>query len=321
VSEADRPQATAGTADPVSVTASQAGPAIGAVVALRPAGTLLPPADPVLVGAGDIADCDAGAAATAALVDSIRGTVFTAGDNAYENGTAPEFARCYDPSWGRFKSRTMPAPGNHEYQSDPQAKGYFGYFGAAAGEPAKGYYDYTLGSWHVIVLNTNCDKVGGCGTGSAQEQWLRRVLAASDARCTLAITHHPRFNSGVGHGPTPTLRPLWQALYDYGADLVIAGHEHLYERFAPQTPAGAADPAFGIRQITVGTGGRDHSKFGTPAPNSEVRNAFAFGVISLTLHPDSYDWRFVPVPGHTFTDQGTGLCHGAPAPAPSPAPQ
>jgi hypothetical protein len=159
--------------------------------------------DPVLVGAGDIADCTSkGDEATAALVETIPGTVFTVGDHAYLNGSAEEFATCYDPTWGRFKGRTMPAPGNHEYHSDPLASGYYGYFGAAAGDPEKGYYDYTLGSWHVIVLNTVCWSAGGCGVGSAQEEWLRGVLAASRAKCTVAITHHARFSSGAA----PTAR-------------------------------------------------------------------------------------------------------------------
>jgi hypothetical protein len=312
-SASDRQQLTAGPVDSVPVTTSQPGPAIGAVLALRPAGTSLPPAAPVLVGAGDIADCDSpGDEATAALIDQIPGTVFTAGDNAYVNGTAAEFDRCYGPTWGRFKGRTMPAPGNHEYQLDPAATGYYGYFGAAAGDPAQGYYDYTLGSWHVIVLNSNCVPAGGCEAGSPQEQWLRQVLAATDARCTVAITHHARFSSALAHGSQVELQPLWQALYDYGADLVVSGHDHVYERFGPQRPDGVADPLFGLRQFVVGTGGRDHRKFGLPAASSEVREGSTFGVLKLTLHADGYDWQFVPEAGQTFTDQGTTACHGAP---------
>jgi acid phosphatase type 7 len=279
----------------------------------RPVGPPPAPDDPVLVGAGDIADCDSpGDEKTAALIEQIPGTVFTAGDNVYLNGTAKEFARCYGPSWGRFKDRTMPAPGNHEYQKDELAGGYFGYFGAAAGDPTAGYYDYTLGSWHVIVLNSNCWAVGGCGPGSPQELWLRSVLASHEARCTVAIAHHPRFSSGAERGSTPAVQPLWQALYDHGADVVLAGHDHLYERFAEQTPAGKADAAFGLRQFTVGTGGRDHRKFGTVVANSEVRNATTWGVLKLTLHPASYDWEFVPEAGQSFTDSGTAACHDAP---------
>jgi hypothetical protein len=324
VSASDRPQPIAGAVDSLAVTASGPGPAIGAVLALRPAGTTVPPTDPVLVGAGDIAACDSpGDEATAALLDQIPGTVFTAGDNAYVNGTAGEFARCYSPTWGRFKARTMPAPGNHEYQQDPAARGYYGYFGAAAGDPAKGYYDYTLGSWHVVVLNTSCVPAGGCQAGSPQEQWLRQVLAASDARCTVAITHRARFSSGLAHGSNANLQAFWQALYDHGADLVVSGHDHVYERFGAQRPDGVPDPLFGLRQIVVGTGGRDHRKFGPPAPSSEVREASTFGVLKLTLHADSYDWQFVPEAGKTFSDSGTTACHGAPPlalPVTGPAP-
>jgi acid phosphatase type 7 len=280
-----------------------------------------PTPEAVLVGAGDIADCTSnGDEATAALVEHIPGTVFTAGDNAYVNGTARDFARCYDPTWGRFKGRTMPAPGNHEYQQDFTAAGYYGYFGAAAGDPQKGYYDYTLGSWHVIVLNTACERIGGCGAGSPQEQWLRQALARSEARCTVAIAHHARFSSARAHGSTPAIQPLWKALYDHGAELVLSGHDHVYERFGKQRPGGAPDPTFGLRQIVVGTGGRDHRSFGSPLPHSEVRNGDTFGVLKLTLRADSYDWEFVPEAGKSFTDRGTGACHGAPPPPPPPPP-
>ena len=278
-----------------------------------------PPPDPVLVGAGDIASCDSpGDEATAALIDQIPGTVFTAGDNAYVNGRPDEFARCYDPTWGRFKARTMPAPGNHEYQEDPAAAGYYGYFGAAAGDPARGYYDYRLGSWHVIVLNSNCGPVGGCEAGSPQEQWLRQVLAAGDSRCTVAITHDARFSSARAHGSEDDLQPFWQALYEHGADLVVSGHDHVYERFATLRPDGVPDPLFGLRQIVVGTGGRDHRSFGLVVPGSEVRIEETFGVLKLTLHADSYDWQFIPEAGKTATDAGMGACHGAPLTEPVP---
>ena len=274
--------------------------------------------DPVIVGAGDIAGCAnlAGARATAALLDHLPGTIFTLGDNAYVNGTPKEYADCYGPTWGRLKARTtLPVAGNHDYNT-PGAAGYFGYFGAAAGDPAKGYYDRTIGSWHVIVLNTDCEAVGGCGAGSPQERWLRRVLAASPARCTVALWHEPLFSSGATHRAFPLYQPFWQALYDYGADVVLDASDHLYERFAPQTPTGAADPAFGLREFTVGTGGRSHQPPRAPLPNSQVRNGTAYGVLSLTLHPGRYDWRFVPEAGKTFADSGAGTCHGAPPPPP-----
>ncbi len=275
--------------------------------------------DPVLVAAGDIAECNnPGDEATAALLDSISGTVATLGDNAYPNGTAAEFTNCYGPSWGRHKARTRPATGNHEYGT-ANAAGYFGYFGASAGDPTKGYYSYDLGSWHIIALNSTCAEVGGCGAGSAQEQWLRADLAANAASCTVAYFHHPRFSSGP-HGSDTGMTAFWQALYDGGADVVLSSHDHLYERFGPQDPQGNADSAYGIQQFTVGTGGKSLYNVSTIKPNSQVRNSAAFGVLKLSLHADSYGWEFVPVAGQTFADSGTGTCHGAPVPTPTPTP-
>ena len=266
-----------------------------------------PSASAVLVGAGDIADCGSrGDEATAALLDGIAGTVFTAGDNVYDAGTRAEFEECYAPTCGRHKRRTRPAPGNHDYAT-PNAAPYFAYFGAAAGEPGKGYYSYELGAWHVVVLNSNCDEVG-CQAGSPQERWLRADLAAHPARCTLAYWHHPRFSSG-DHGSQPQMRAVWQALWEAGADVVLAGHDHNYERFAPQTPWGAADPESGIREFVVGTGGSRHEGIEELAANSEVRNDDTFGVLKLTLHPKSYEWEFIPVAGGTFTDSGSDTCH------------
>ena len=272
--------------------------------------TTPPPSDVVMVGAGDIASCSSsGDEATANLLDNIAGTVYTLGDNVYENGTATEYTNCYAPSWGRHKARTTPTPGNHEYNT-PDATGYYGYFGAAAGDPAKGYYSYDLGDWHVVVLNSNssCTTIS-CAAGSPQEQWLRADLAATTKACTLAYWHHPRFNSGASHGNNTDVAPLWNALYDFNADVILNGHEHVYERFAPQTPAGVADATRGIRQFTVGTGGRSHYTFGTIQPNSEVREGNTYGVLKLTLRATGYDWQFVPVSGSTFTDSGTGSCH------------
>jgi hypothetical protein len=198
-----------------------------------PAATSTPVSDVhVLVGAGDIAVYGSpGDEATAALLDGIAGTVVTLGDNVYADGTPSEFANCYDPSWGRHKGRTKPAVGNHEYHT-PGAAGYFGYFGPAAGDPSKGYYSYNLGAWHIVVLNSNCTYVGGCHAGSPQERWLRADLAAHPTTCTLAYWHHSRFSSGY-QGSTAAVQSLWQALYAFGADIVLAGHDHSYERFAP----------------------------------------------------------------------------------------
>lgn len=273
-------------------------------------GTPPPSDDRVLVGAGDIASCSStGDEATANLLDGIAGTVVTLGDNVYDSGTATEYTNCYDPTWGRHLARTKPTPGNHEYNT-LNATGYYGYFGAAAGDPTKGYYSYDLGAWHIIVLNSNssCTTIS-CAAGSAQEMWLRADLAAHPNVCTLAYWHHPRFNSGASHGNNTAVAPFWDALYQYGADVILNGHEHVYERFAPQTPAAVADPAAGIRQFTVGTGGRSHYSFGTIQPNSQVRDGNTYGVLKLTLHATSYDWQFVPVAGATFTDSGTGSCH------------
>jgi PKD repeat protein len=275
------------------------------LVVVQP-GPLANPLDPVLVGAGDIASCSSkGDEATAALLDAIPGTVFTAGDNAYESGTATEFANCYEPSWGRHKARTRPSAGNHEYKTSG-ARGYFDYFGAAAGDRTKGYYSYDLGSWHVVVLNSNCSAVGGCGAGSPQETWLRRDLAASTARCTVAYWHHPLFSSGQ-YGYNGSIKPLWNALHADGAELVLVGHDHLYERFRPQTPEGVADPN-GIRQITVGTGGKSLYLFTTILPNSDARSRATPGVLRVTLHETGYTWEFLPVAG-LFVDAGSTFCH------------
>ena len=272
--------------------------------------------DPVIVGAGDIADCTmlSGAAKTAVLLDRVEGTVFTLGDNAYLSGTPRQFADCYAPTWGRHKAHTHPAVGNHEYLT-AHARGYYEYFGDAAGQPDKGYYSWDLPNWHIVVLNSNCAEVGGCTRGSKQETWLREDLAAHPQPCIAAMWHHPRFSSGGEHGDDPTVTGLWQALYDAGAEFIVAGHEHVYERFAPQTADGKADPEHGIRQFTVGTGGRELYPWGRIKPNSEVRDNKTFGVIKLTLHPDGYDWEFVPVDGEKFTDSGSDKCHAKAAPA------
>lgn len=267
--------------------------------------TAIPPAaDPVLVGAGDIAFCENnGAEQTASLIDNIPGTVFTTGDNAYPHGTFEQFINCYDPTWGRFKDRTFPSAGNHDYGT-AGAEGYFRYFGSAAGNPGEGYYSYELGTWHIIVLNSSIS----VASGSPQEQWLWADLAAHPAACTLAYWHVPLFSSGSLHGSDPTMKPIWQALYEYGADVVLNGHEHNYERFEPQTPDGIPDPARGIREFVIGTGGMYRYSFGAPIANSAVRNSETYGVLKLTLHPGSYSWEFIPVAGETFTNSGTAPC-------------
>ena len=263
----------------------------------------------MVLAAGDVAACDeSGDEQTAALLARLPGTVLGLGDMAYDDGTPSQFQQCYAPSWGRYRARTRPAPGSHDYH-DQGASGYYDYFDAAAGRRGKGWYSFDLGGWHLIALNSNCDDIGGCATGSEQERWLRADLAAHPARCTLAFWHHPRYSSGTKHGSQTFMAPIWSALYDGGADLVLSGHEHNYERFAPMDARGRLDNARGIREFVVGTGGKSHYDFGSPVPGSQVRNADTFGVLQLTLSPDGYQWRFMPVQGASFTDSGSGTCH------------
>lgn len=267
--------------------------------------------DPVLIGAGDIADCTeiSGAEATAKLLEANPGTVMAIGDLAYPDGTKENFT-CYDKTWGRAKFRTRPAVGNHEFHST-SATFYFQYFGSVAGDFKDGFYSYNLGSWHIIVLNSECAEVGGCSAGSREEKWLRTDLASHPAACTLTYLHKPLFSSGAKHGNDPELQPFFQALYDAHADIVVAGHDHDYERFALQSPTGAADPKLGIREFVAGTGGKSHRPFAEPRPNSEIRDDTAFGVLKFVLHPTGYDWVFIPEAGKTFTDSGSGQCHGS----------
>jgi acid phosphatase type 7 len=285
-----------------TITASAAGKTGSSAITVT---TAPPTGSVVFVGAGDIASCSStGDEATATLLDNITGTVFTLGDNAYESGTSTEFTNCYNPSWGRHKNRTRPSPGNHDYVT-AGAAGYYGYFGSNAGDPAKGYYSYDLGDWHIIALNSSIAR----NAGSAQEQWLRADLAANTKACTLAYWHHPRFSSGLEHGNDTSVQDLWQALYDYNADLILSGHDHDYERFAPQTPTGVADASRGIRESVVGTGGRSHYSLGTLKANSQVFNGTTYGVLKLTLGTGGYDWDFAHVAGATFTDAGSASCH------------
>ena len=279
---------------------------------LSPEIILAQSSDPVFVGAGDISNCNRTQdEETAKLLDNISGTVFTLGDNVYPDGTASQFSDCYGPTWGRHKNRTKPVPGNHDYHVNG-ASAYYNYFGAAAGDPSKGYYSYNLGTWHIIALNSEV----GYAAGSTQEQWLKADLAANQNVCTLAYFHHARFSSGQ-HGNITRMQPFWQALYDNGADVIVNGHDHLYERFAPQNPSGQADSSRGIREFVVGTGGGGLYPFATIQPNSQVRNNTTYGVLKLTLHSTSYDWQFVPIAGQTFTDSGSSNCVGASGPVPT----
>jgi hypothetical protein len=265
-----------------------------------------PPA--TLVAAGDVASCDSsGDEATAALVARIPGTVAVLGDAVYQRGTPEEFASCYAPSWGRFRARTRPAVGNHEYGT-AGAAGYFAYFGRRAGHPARGWYAYRLGDWRIVVLNSNCGRAGGCGPGSPQLRWLRAELRAHPTPCTLAYWHHPRFSSGL-HRDDLTVAPFWDALHTAGTEVILTGHDHHYERFAPLSPRARVDRARGIRQFVVGTGGRSHYPTIRRAAGSEVREWQTFGVLRLTPRAEGYEWRFVPVAGSRFTDSGSARCH------------
>ena len=270
----------------------------------------------VFVGAGDISSCsNNNDEATAALLDNIAGTVFTVGDNVYSNGTSSEFSNCYQPTWGRHKTRTKPVPGNHDYNTSG-ASGYFNYFGAAAGTPGQGYYSYDLGQWHIISLNSEISN----GATSPQMQWLRADLAAHPNLCTAALWHEPLYSSDAGSGTGGKIwsgvRPFWDTLYAYGADLVLNGHRHDYERIAPLRPNGTSDPANGIRTMVVGMGGIGGSSLTNVFPLSEERNGNTFGVLKLYLYDDSYAWKFVPVAGKTYTDSGSTACHGRPGSQP-----
>ena len=261
-----------------------------------------------LSGAGDIGNCESpGAAQTADLLVNQPGSIFTAGDNAYDHGSADDFARCYAPTWGRFLDRTiLPAPGNHDWETDGAA-GYLGYFGKAAAPNGTTWYSKDVGAWHVVVLDSECDKVGGCGRDSPQGTWLATDLSQSTAHCTLAIWHQPRFSSGE-HGNDKDVASFWDQLHDAGAELVVNGHDHDYERFAPQDPSGREERPGGIREIVVGTGGGELRQFHATAANSEFRQAGTYGVLRLTLHPFNYDWEFLPVTGD-IADSGSTPCH------------
>lgn len=261
----------------------------------------VPPA--VLIGAGDIGLCGSTAvAATAQLVDRVEGIVFTTGDNAYPNGSMADFQNCYEPSWGRHRARTRPVPGNHDYHTAGGAD-YYAYFGANAGPPGAGYYAYTAGPWRVFALNSETP----AGPASMQLQWLRTELSRANGPCAMAYWHKPLYTSGP-NGPNRDMRELWRVLHDFNVDLIVNGHDHLYERFAPQDPDGRADPARGIRQITVGTGGGPLYVPITSAANTEAIG-IGHGVLKLTLNHGSYGWEFLPVPGNTFADRGMAGCH------------
>ena len=263
-------------------------------------------ADPVVAAAGDIAPDEAGGhhQKTSDQVLAINpDAVLALGDDQYPDGALEDFQRYYDTTWGRSKDKTRPTPGNHEYETGAAA-GYFDYFGAAARPSGTSYYSFDLGEWHLVSLDANI----GHDAGSRQEQWLRDDLAATTKRCLLAYWHQPRFSSGITHGNDDSVGPFWSDLYGAKADLVLNGHEHQYERFGQQNPGAEADPQ-GIREFVVATGGKDLYPFGSPDPNSEFRDNSNFGVLRLTLHPTSYDWRFVSETGAVVDSGGPVDCH------------
>jgi hypothetical protein len=299
------------TSSSTTTTLGQTTTTLGPTTTTAAAGGSGSSSDPTIAAAGDIA-CDSSTPGAttchqAATADLLAAGDFTAvlglGDHQYPSGALADFNAYYDPTWGRVKARTYPAPGNHEYQTSGAA-GYFAYFGDRAGPTGRGYYSFNVGSWHLISLNSEI----ATAAGSAQETWLKADLAASSQRCTLAYWHKPLFSSGP-HGNNTSVKPLWDVLYAADAEVVLVGHDHDYERFAPQTPSGSADATRGIREFVVGTGGKEHYSISSTKPNSQVQNTDTFGVLRLTLHPDGYDWKFLPEAGKTFTDSGTGSCH------------
>lgn len=292
-------------------TAPAASPSPTASVRASAPSPTPPPASPeLMVGAGDIAGCDTLAdSQTAELIAGTPGIVFTLGDNA-PIGRRQDYTVCYDQTWGAELDRTRPAIGDEDYVTD-NGQEYFQYFGERAGPRGAAWYSYEVGSWHIIVLNSECDEVGGCDPSSPQGQWLAADLAAHQTECTMAIWHRPLV-SAAGTPDAAWIRPFWTALYDAGAELVLNGHFHAYQRFAPMTPDLELDREHGIREIIAGTGGNQPMQLTREAAHLEVQDR-AFGVLLLRLYLNRYEWEFVPVRGEAFRDSGEGACHGAPS--------
>jgi acid phosphatase type 7 len=305
-SRVDAPRAPAASARAFAGDSTDASPSSGPTASPLP--TPVPDSRPqVVYAAGDLADCPDLGPAVADLIQNPRSLVLALGDIVHPGGALHEYRRCFDPGWGDLKARTRPVPGNHDYRT-PGAAGYFAYFGALAGEPSRGYYSFDLGWWHIIAINSVCQPIGGCRERSPQIQWLEADLAAHPAACTLAYWHHPRFSSGDGVA-LPRTATLWQVLYAAGADVILNGHDHDYERFAPQDPAGRSDPQRGIREFVVGTGGANLTPRLRVAPNSERWTGDSHGVLELTLRRGEFDWRFIAAETGEVIDRGTDRCH------------
>jgi 3',5'-cyclic AMP phosphodiesterase CpdA len=260
--------------------------------------------DATLVAAGDIAGCwwrwdDA----TGRLLDPVDGTVLALGDLAYQNGDPAQYRACYGPNWGRHRSRTRPVIGNHDART-ARGAGYYGYFGAAAGPPGKGWYSWEREGWHLVALNS---ELGDPALDAEQLRWLDADLRAHPTRCALAYMHRPAYSSGQ-HGSSARMQQVLRVLYRHGVDVILSGHDHDYERFSPQDTLGRPDPARGIVQFVVGTGGAPLYRPGVPLPNSRTFNSRVHGVLALRLRADGYDWEFVPIRRGVFEDRGTERC-------------
>lgn len=257
----------------------------------------------IFSGAGDIATCsNNGDELTAGLLDNIPGLVFVLGDAVQGDGSEQEFADCYAPTWGRHLERTRPVPGNHDYNT-PGAAPYFAYFGELAGAVGAGYYSFNYGAWHIAALNSMID----AGPDSEQAAWLRADLAANPSGCTLLYFHHPRFSSGAA-GVSGRMNYVFQVAYEFGADVVLSGDAHHYERFAPMNPRGQIEPERGIRQFVVGTGGAALTGLSERLKGTEFRQANNWGILKLALRPGSYAWEFIPVAGGEWSDSGEASC-------------
>lgn len=282
-----------------------AGPSSSAATQPPPSATL--PSSITLIAAGDIARCDSqDDESTAALAAAHPGTVLVLGDNAYEDGSRRDYRDCYQPSWGRLLDRTLAVPGNHDHQT-AAALGYFDYFGARAGPAKRGWYALTLGAWRLITLDSECSAVGGCGRGSPQYEWLAAELDEHPSPCTIVAFHRPRYSSGF-HGDFAEIDPLWRLVVDAGADVVLNGHEHSYERLGPMDADGHAD-AKGVGAFIVGTGGALLRGFDDVVETSQVRIDDRHGVLVLQLADGTFDWTFRSTPDDMVEDQGMGACH------------